>query len=267
MKTNEKILYFDLEFCPDIQIAYGRKHNFWTPEENVLTPAYLINFSYAWATEKLEHDIKSRCLWDNNNQWRRSDEYADYDLVLALWELLDEADVVVAHNADRFDVKKANMLFLKHGLNPPSPYRVIDTLKIAKKHFGFESNSLKALAIRLGLTAKLDGGGTLTMHEAADGCPKAQAHLAKYCNVDVEVLIQIHRVMLGWNTLTPNFSTNHSCSHCGSEHVQKRGIRKTDTGKSFYQRYQCTECGGWSKGPTTRLPKEDIESKLYPVRR
>ena len=73
---------------------------------------------------------------------RRKD---DKRITKSLWKLLDEADIVIAHNGDAFDIKKANARFLYHDLELPSPYRSIDTLKIARRNFKITSNKLDYL--------------------------------------------------------------------------------------------------------------------------
>jgi hypothetical protein len=54
---------------------------------------------------------------------------------------------------------KIQTRMLLNDLDPPSPYRSIDTLAIAKKEFGFTSNKLAFIAQSLGLGDKLDTGG------------------------------------------------------------------------------------------------------------
>ena len=65
----------------------------------------------------------------------------DKRITKSLWALyLDEADIVVAHNA--LILKKSNARFLYHDLGLPSPYRSVDTLKIARRNFRITSNKL-----------------------------------------------------------------------------------------------------------------------------
>lgn len=61
---------------------------------------------------------------------------------------------MIAHNGKKFDIPKINTRFIINGLNPPSPYKQIDTLEVARKQFGFSSNSLDALATFFGFDNK-----------------------------------------------------------------------------------------------------------------
>ena len=48
---------------------------------------------------------------------------------------MDEADIVIGHNGDRFDLRKLRWRFISQDMAPPSPFRVLDTLKIARREF------------------------------------------------------------------------------------------------------------------------------------
>ncbi len=37
----------------------------------------------------------------------------------------------------------------------------------------------------------------------------------------------------------------HACPRCASTDVQKRGVQRTSV--STFQRYQCNDCGAWSR--------------------
>jgi hypothetical protein len=85
---------------------------------------------------------------------------------------LDEADIIRAHNS-RFDVGKIQARCLIHGLPPPSPYQQYDTLKVARRAFGFNDNRLASLAKLLKLPAKLDSGGAETWMNILRGDKKS----------------------------------------------------------------------------------------------
>ena len=83
----------------------------------------------------------------------------DYGVVSTIHKLLDETDIVVFHNGDRYDIKRLNTRFIFHGLHQPSPYKSIDTLKVARRKFAFPSNKLTAIGKYLGLGEKMETGG------------------------------------------------------------------------------------------------------------
>src|SRR5210317_96459 len=138
MTSNPRILVWDIENAP-IE-AYVWDH-YDTNVLHTIEDSYLLCAAYRWYGE------------DEPTQWVRKalPKGNDKALVKEIWHLLDEADYVVAHNGDRFDQKKANARFLKWGLEPPSPYVQIDTLKEAKRHFKLASNKLDEIARFLGV--------------------------------------------------------------------------------------------------------------------
>lgn len=82
----------------------------------------------------------------------------DTILLKDLWNLLHQADYVIAHNGRKFDCGKINARFIQNDMLPPSPYRIIDTLEIAKRSFNFTSNKLQYLADALKCAPKLKHG-------------------------------------------------------------------------------------------------------------
>jgi predicted RNA-binding Zn-ribbon protein involved in translation (DUF1610 family) len=181
--------------------------------------------------------------------------HTERQMVCELWKLFDEADVLIAQNGDKFDVRLANRLFLKHGLKPPQPYKTVDTLKLAKKYFRFDSNKLDYLAEFLLGERKIS-----TDFDLWAACmkkdEKALRKMERYCKKDVDLLVRIYEKLKPWHTGHPNSNlyneTTHRCPVCGGK-TQKRGFMVTRVGK--YQRYQCTECGAWSKGERIKHDK------------
>ena len=173
----------------------------------------------------------------------------DYEIIKSLWKLLDEADIVIGHNGDAFDIKKANARFIFHGMEPPSPFKTVDTLNIARKA-KFTSNKLDSLGEHLGLGRKVDTGGFSLWEGCMNGEVKAFNKMLKYNKQDVILLEKVYNKLRPWTPRHPNlavFKTKDErvCSHCGSTHLQSRGYYKTNTNE--YRRYSCNDCGGWSR--------------------
>ena len=243
-----KILYFDIETAANLAYVWGKY------EQNVIEYErewYMITFAYKW------NDGKTKAYSLPDFQTYTENPLDDRELVAKLWELFDEADVIVAHNGDSFDIKKANARFLFHGFNPPSAYKTIDTKKVAKKYFNFNSNKLDDIGNLLGVGRKLDTGGFDLWLGCLRGDPSSWRTMVKYNKQDVDLLHEVYMKMRGWMTNHPNLNlykgTTHNCPNCGSDHVQSRGIGVTKVGK--YNRYHCQECGAWHKGETVTIDK------------
>lgn len=167
-----------------------------------------------------------------------------------LHKLMDEADVIVAHNGDKFDIKRINTRFVKNGL--PAlikgiDFRSVDTLKIAKKHFDFTSNKLEYLAKFLGceqkkMKSKKYPGPTLWIECLARN-KAAFDEMGAYNRQDVKTLQDVYDKLKAYDT-SINFAVfndgKHVCS-CGSKHLIKKGLSYSNNG--IYQRWKCSKCG------------------------
>ncbi len=160
----------------------------------------------------------------------------DKHLLLQIHKLLDEADIIVAQNGRRFDVKKINARMVMAGLKPYSPIRIVDTLEAAKKYFAFTSNKLEWASDYLTTQKKLD-------HREFPGF-----ELWKECLADNPK---------AWIANHPNMGVysevvEHTCTKCASPNVQSRGKMRLQQG--LYNRYCCQDCGSWSRGKLMLLP-------------
>jgi len=205
----------------------------------------MLSFAYQWDGEKKVH-CKALCDYPGYAKNKKDDTL----LIKDLWKLFDEADILVAHNGDRFDRRKSNSRFLGCGLPLPSPYKTVDTLKVARKHFLQGSNSLQSLGEYLGLGGKLPTTGWHTWRGCIDGDPKSWAALKKYNKRDVSLGFSVYKKMLGWIDNHPDmrvYTGKHSCRNCGSKNIQLRGEDRTLT--TIKQRYKCNDCNHWGSAP------------------
>lgn len=245
-----KILLFDIETAP----AKGWFWGVW--ETNVIEVeehGYMLSWSAKWLDEKR---VITRTLADYRGHKANSSN--DKKLVQELAELIDTADLVIAHNGDRFDILTTNTRMLVNGLKPLSPAKTVDTLKVARNKFKFMSNKLDDLANILGIGRKLPHTGKNLWFGCMNNDPKSWAIMRKYNEQDVRLLEAVYLKMLPWITKHPVLSHEHGlkCSNptCGSTHLQKRGFQRTET--TLKQRYQCQSCGKWTVGRENLLRKK-----------
>ena len=180
----------------------------------------------------------------------KKDKISDYDLCAKLWEVMDGADLVVAHNGDRFDIPKINARLIHHGFNPPSPYKTLDTKKMAKRTFAFTSNKLDDLGSELKLGQKLQTGGFGLWLGCMEGDMKSWKKMKEYNGQDVILLEKLYDRLLPWSPSYVNRNvydaTHDNCPRCGGHKMQSRGFRATTSGRRA--RLQCQDCGGWAQG-------------------
>lgn len=185
----------------------------------------------------------------------------DYGCMESLWTLMDEADIIIAHNGERFDVPKINARFLEYGMRPPSPYKQIDTLKVAKRNFRLTSNRLDYIAKMLGFGGKLETGGMQLWVDCMKGIKEAWSKMLEYNIHDVTILEWVYLELRPWIHNHPNLALYEDneetvCPACGSKHIHFRGYAYTPVGK--YRRFVCMAdgCGKWSRVAHNELSKD-----------
>ena len=245
----KKVLLFDLENTPLISYTWG----VW--EQDVIEVKeewYLLCFAYKWLGEDKVHVI---ALPDFRGY--QKDKKNDFKLVEKLHELFNEASVIIAHNGDKFDIKKANVRFIFHGLEPPHAYKTIDTLKLARKHFHFDSNKLDYLGQYLKVGRKLPHTGKHLWLGCMEGDPKSWDLMKRYNKQDILLLEKVYLKLRGWGKGQPYMNLIlgqiHACPQCGSEHLHKHGLEYD--GLTIYQRYRCLNCGANPRGIPDRETK------------
>lgn len=232
-----RVLLYDIETSPNLGYVWGKY------EQDVLSfedEWHILCFAYKWLGEKKTHVI---ALPDFDLY--KKDPTNDYEVVRRLHELFNEADVIIAHNGNRFDQKKSQARMIVHGFPPPSPYRQIDTMQVAKRNFSFNSNKLDDLGELLNLGRKEETGGFKLWLDCMKGVKKAWNTMKKYNRQDVVLLEQVYLALRGW--IRPHPAMNlmegklDSCTNCAGINLVKNGTYYNKV--SFVQVYHCKDCG------------------------
>ena len=248
-----KILHIDIETAPALGWVWGK----W--EQNVIDFDkywYILSFAAKWHKDN-KVIVKGLIDYKEYNK----DKENDKKLVEDIWKLLDEADIVCGHNLDLFDIKKINARFTYYNIKPPSPYKTVDTLKVARKYFKFDSNKLDDVARFLNLGQKVHHTGFELWKGCMKGEKKSWNLMKNYNKNDTLLLEKLYIKLLPWMSGHPNvgmFKENGIvCPKCGSDKTQSRGYIVNKTTK--YKRAQCQNCGGWFKfGPNLRKEKPAV---------
>jgi hypothetical protein len=211
-------------------------------------------YMLTWAAKWLDEE---EIMYDSNHL--HGDHTDDTSILASLHALLDEADMVIAHNGNKFDIRKVNARFIQAGMLPPSPYRKIDTLNEAKKHFAFTSNRLDSLGQALGVGKKAETGGFDLWVRCMAGEREAFEQMVDYNVQDIVLLEDVYLALRPWMTNHPNLGVYEDedapcCPKCASKNIHWRG--KAYTQVSSYHRFQCQDCGGWGRARFTSIPLE-----------
>ena len=231
-----KILTFDIETAPNTSYTWGK----W--EQNVIAfkqEGYMLSFSYKWLHEKTAH-VVALCDFPQYKKDPTNDRY----LVARLWQLLNEADVVIAYNGKKFDIPKANARFAIHRLPRPKPYKVVDPLQHVRRMFKFESNKLDDVGEYLGCGKKIDTGGFKLWLGCMNGDMASWRKMKQYNKQDVVLLERVYLILREWMDNHPSLYFDAKCGVCGSTKIQWRGLYRTSQ-SSDARRFQCQDCGSW----------------------
>lgn len=245
--ASPRIAFFDIETAPITALVWEM---FDTNVLHVIQPTYMMCYSLKWSDKK---SIKTRSLNDYPGYDQK--RTCDRALVTELHKDMSDADIIVAHNGDSFDIKKTNARLIVHGLQPPAPFKTVDTLKIARRSFKFDSNKLDNIGRYLGLGRKLPNTGKDLWVGCMNGDPKSWATMRRYNAQDVRLLEAVYLKIRPWSVSHPNlsaYSLKPGCPVCQSTNVQSRGFNVAKLRRT--QRWQCREmdCGHWFSGATVK---------------
>lgn len=229
----QKILIWDVESSLQQSLHF----DVWETniaKENVLIPSYIHCISYKFLGDKSVKTISQRDF----PRFKRN-IHDDTDVLRAFSKVVEQADILVAHNGDRFDLRKFNGRLLLAGLPPIPVHKTIDTLKIARNRFMLDWNSLDYIAKALGHEGKMKNPDGL-WKACFFGDEKALAQMERYNRQDIEALEFIFRKIMPFVKF-PLVRKDVRCPNpvCGSDAIIFKGTRD---GK---QRFQCTLCKAW----------------------
>lgn len=180
-KGDAKVLIYDIETSPNLGWFWraGYKQNIGTHQ--ITKERAVICVSYKWLGEDQVYNL----AWDN--------EQNDKFLIEQFVEVLNEADLIVAHNGDRFDLKWLKTRALIHRIPMLPNYKQFDTLKVAKSKLYLNSNRLDYIAKILGYEGKMDTTPELWRQVVIMNNRESLNHMLDYCDEDVIQLEKVYK--------------------------------------------------------------------------
>lgn len=233
-KGDIKRLFFDIETSYYLVPTF----QFWKANinpDNIIREKKIICICYKWQYEDKVH----RLVWD-----RKQD---DSKLVEQFIQVIKEADEIVAHNGDKFDMKELRTRALLTGNLMFPVYRTLDTLKKAKQYFRFPSNRLDYLGNVLQVGRKLDHEGMKMWIDICEYKSKdALSKMVEYCEQDVILLEDVYTAISPYIYHNTNFAVlkggeRWDCPECASKNVK---LSHTDaTAMGIIRRHmKCLDC-------------------------
>jgi len=246
-----KRLFFDIETSPNIGLFWAAGYKQQISYENIIKERAIICVCYKWAGEKEIHSL----TWDNNQN--------DKKLLEKFIKIVNEADELVGHNGDKFDLPWIRTRCLFHRIPVFPNYSTLDTLKNARSKFRFNSNRLDYIAKFLGIGQKTHTEYNLWKRIVLNKDKKALEYMVEYCKNDVKLLEDVYNELANYipskvhhGVLAGNDKT--SCPECGSEEMKLSQKRAAASGELRVQ-LQCKSCHKYhtvSESSYSKLIKE-----------
>lgn len=204
----------------------------------------------------------------------------DASIIKGIWKLVEEADIIIAHNAFKFDNRKLKARFIVNDLTPNKPYRIIDTLKVAQKEFAFSSHKLdflnglleisrkkktslelwKRCVARNEISSSAEGDIVDIKYSVSDN-KVALEEMEDYCRSDITALEELYLELRPWIRSHPPLglytdSDGKICPACGAdeEHFDWNGYYYTPMGK--YESFRCQKCKSIGRSRRSKMTPE-----------
>lgn len=243
VNTSARVLVLDIETAPIRAYVWG----IW--QQNVaLNQIQSDWFCLTWAAKWLFEDKVYSAKLTPKEVIKQDDKR----IIQGIWELVNQADIVIAHNGEKFDIPKLNTRFILNGLQPPLPYQQIDTLKHIRRQFGFTSNKLDYVNKLLNLERKTDTGGFELWERCMKGEQDALDLMEQYNVNDVRILEETYLHIRAWIKPHPNMGlfildeTQSRCPSCGSDDMAEMG-KHYHTSANIYVAQRCGNCGATAR--------------------
>jgi len=198
---------------------------------------------------KKEREIICICYkWEGEDDvWYDTwDEGSDRRMVSDFMAVASEADELIAHNGDRFDMRWFKGRCVIHDLPVLPPTKTVDTCKITRKHFDLNSYRLDYLCKLFFNKGKLKTDFDLWV-QVMEGSSKALDEMVDYCCRDVVLTERL------WGRIRPyhkpqthagvlNHRSRWTCPQKGCESVRVNKTRVSAAGIRSHS-MQCKKCG------------------------
>lgn len=232
-----KILLLDIETLPLEAYVWGTRKQFIQPHA-VQKDWSIVCWTAKWlfGSEFYGEVVKPQSAINRT----------DKEIMGGMWNLLDEANLVITQNGDQFDLKKLNTRFLVNGMLRPSQYTSIDTYRVLTQNFDFTFNKLDWVASVLGIGRKVETSFKW-WDECAQGNKVYLDKMLEYNKYDVALLEELYLKLRPWMTNHPNVNLYSSqarsdkCKTCGSLNLE--WSNKYTTAAGLYKGWRCQDCG------------------------
>jgi len=229
-----KRLFWDIETSPNVTMSWRVGRKITLDYSNIVLERAIICIAFKWEGERRVNVL----------EWNKG---CDRKLLQEFSAIALDADELIAHNGDKFDMRWFNTRNIFHGLPALPRFKTVDTLQVARRNFYFNSNRLDYLGQFLGIGNKVKTGFGLWKDICQQNCPKAMAKMVRYAKQDVKLLQAVWEKLQPYATPKTHVGVlggleKWTCPHDGSKNVKKHHVKITAAGTRQRQ-MQCNACG------------------------
>jgi DNA polymerase elongation subunit (family B) len=234
LQTKRRRLYFDIEVSANIGLFWQSGYKLQIGTENIIKERAVICICYKWEDDNDVYYLQ----WDKKQ--------CDKKLLQDFINVANTADELVGHNGDKFDLSWIRTRCLFHNIQMFPTYNTIDTLKVARSKFRFNSNRLDYIGKFLGLGQKNHTNFDLWKDIMLKNDKTAMNTMIDYCIQDVVLLEKVHKALNNHIPANTHYGVifgqdKGSCPECGSDDLIINNRRVTASGIKKIQ-FICKTC-------------------------
>ena len=234
LKTKRRRLFFDIETSPNIGLFWSAGYKQRIDYSNIIQERAIICICYKWEDEKDVYQFH----WDSKQ--------CDKKMLTDFINVANTSDEMVGHNGDKFDLAWIRTRCLYHGIQMFPKYNTIDTLKVSRAKFRFNSNRLDYISKYLGIGQKIKTEFNLWKGIVLDKDKKSMEKMIKYCKYDVVLLEKVFKKLNNHIENKVHYGVifnqdRGTCPECGSDELEVSKRRTTATGLKKIQ-FKCSTC-------------------------
>jgi DNA polymerase elongation subunit (family B) len=250
---NPRLVFFDTERLPPTWWAWESNKPQYLNHSQLLSNGFFssIQWMHEWESKPSAYSLTDKL------KYFRENPACDKHVCIKAAEVIENVDILVAHNGKRFDWKHLKARWLYHEIPVPKKPYIVDTLTEARTS-AFPSNSLAGLSKHLKICEK--GTNDADIITMLTGSMKDRIeHInkqTKYGLKDIQPLKELYYRLLPGMERHPNMSAYTGlpcCPRCGSQEYQSRGDTLLSGGikrKSF----SCKNCNKRFQGAVAVRP-------------
>ena len=229
-----KRLFFDIEVSANLGLFWSSGYKLSIGPESIIKERAIICICYKWEGVKEVHALH----WDSKQ--------CDKKMLESFIKVANQADEIIGHNGDKFDLAWIRTRCLYHSIEMFPNYTTIDTLKIARSKFKFNSNKLNYIAKFLGIGQKIHTDYDLWKKIMLDKDKVAMEKMIKYCKNDVVLLEKVFNHLNTHLAPKTHYGVIHkqdrgSCPECGSDELIIQQTKYSASGNKILV-MQCKTC-------------------------